>query len=86
MAPSALPTPETRPLKFILKNIDRYIYVRLKDNTILYGRLVACDTNMNIVLLDAEEKNSKEETLIKYGKVFIRGNNIVYFRFPELSA
>jgi len=79
-------TSDIKPLRFVLKNINKYIYIRLKDNTLLYGKLAACDPNMNVVLMDAEEKNTNGDTIIKYGKVFIRGNNIIYFQFPDLPV
>ncbi len=86
MASRTATTPEVKPLRFVLRNLNKYIYIRLKDNTLLYGRLAACDTNMNVVLMEAEEKNNDGETIIKYGKVFIRGNNIIYFQFPDLPV
>jgi small nuclear ribonucleoprotein (snRNP)-like protein len=40
--------------------------------------------NMNIILTDAEEQNDNGETIVKYGKVFIRGNNILYVQVRDI--
>lgn len=72
------------PLGLIYKVINKHVNVRLKDNTLLYGNLIGCDTNMNIILTDAEEQNDNGETIVKYGKVFIRGNNILYVQVKDV--
>ncbi|MEM3833597.1 MAG: LSM domain-containing protein [Thermoprotei archaeon] len=72
------------PLGLIYKVINKHVNVRLKDNTLLYGSLAACDTNMNIILINAEEQNDNGETIVKYGKVFIRGNNILYVQVKDI--
>lgn len=72
------------PLGLIYKVINKHVNIRLKDNTLLYGNLIGCDTNMNIILADAEEQNDNGETIVKYGKVFIRGNNILYVQVRDI--
>jgi len=36
------------------------------------------DNNMNLIMDDTEEINDNGETKIKYGKILVRGNNILY--------
>ncbi|MFP3191325.1 MAG: LSM domain-containing protein [Thermoproteota archaeon] len=68
----------TSPLKLIYKCVNDVITVYLKDHTILKGLLLMADNNMNLIMDDAEEINDNGETKIKYGKILVRGNNILY--------
>ncbi len=70
------------PLKLIFKCINDTVTVYLKDNTQYRGVLVSADQNMNLILEDAEEITSNGETKIKYGKILVRGNNILYISVP----
>jgi len=68
----------TSPLKLIYKCVNDVITVYLKDHTILKGLLLMADNNMNLIMDDTEEINDNGETKIKYGKILVRGNNILY--------
>ncbi|HLI45714.1 MAG TPA: LSM domain-containing protein [Geobacterales bacterium] len=70
------------PLKLMFRCVNDVITVYLKDNTQYRGVLISADQNMNLILDDAEEINSNGETKIKYGKILVRGNNILYISVP----
>jgi small nuclear ribonucleoprotein len=40
------------------------------------------DTYMNLILVDAEEF-SRQDLLANYGKVVIRGNNVLFIRLEK---
>jgi small nuclear ribonucleoprotein len=40
------------------------------------------DTYMNLILVDAEEFN-RQDLLANYGKVVIRGNNVLFIRLEK---
>ncbi|RLE66642.1 MAG: Sm ribonucleo [Thermoprotei archaeon] len=67
------------PLKLLVKSINNNILVKLKDGSELTGVLEQCDPTMNIVLDEAKEiSENNGELLVNYGKVFIRGSNILF--------
>jgi len=70
------------PLKLMFRCINDTIIVYLKDNSQYRGILISADQNMNLILDEAEEINSNGETKIKYGKILVRGNNILYISVP----
>lgn len=74
------------PLKLMFRCVKDNVTVWLKDHTILRGNLYLADPNMNLILVDAEEINDNGEVKVKYGKVFIRGNNILYILVPSSSS
>ncbi|MDT7886063.1 MAG: LSM domain-containing protein [Thermoproteota archaeon] len=74
------------PLKLMFRCVKDTVTVWLKDHTILRGNLYLADPNMNLILIDAEEINDNGEVKVKYGKVFIRGNNILYISVPPSQA
>ncbi len=75
-------TEQISPLKLMFKCINDTVVVYLKDNTQYRGILLSADQNMNLILGDAEELNSNGEPKIKYGKILVRGNNILYISVP----
>lgn len=69
----------TEPLKLLSKNLHEEIVVKLKDGRTCKGILENCDNYMNLILRDAEEvDDSGSNAEVKYGKVLIRGNNILW--------
>ncbi len=66
-----------RPLTLLMKSVGSNVRLKLKDNSIYVGRLIECDEHMNVILQNAQEIID-EEKRIGYGKIFIRGNNILY--------
>lgn len=66
-----------RPLNTLMRNLNNMIIVKLKNNLSYKGRMIKCDTYMNMLLEGASEFDD-ENLIANYGNVFIRGNNILY--------
>jgi small nuclear ribonucleoprotein len=56
--------------------------VRLKNEVEYRGRMNNVDTYMNLILVDAEEFNGTD-VVANYGKVVIRGNNVLFIRLEK---
>ncbi len=68
-----------RPLTALTKNLNANIVVKLKNGIEYKGRMVKCDTYMNIIL-DGASEFYESKCIANYGNVFIRGNNILYIQ------
>jgi small nuclear ribonucleoprotein (snRNP)-like protein len=66
-----------RPLNALMKNLNSNVVVKLKNDIEYRGRMVKCDTYMNIIL-DGASEFYESNCIANYGNVFIRGNNILY--------
>lgn len=66
------------PLRLLQKSVDTKILVKLKDGTEYIGRLERSDISMNLILENAMQVNERSEPIANYGKILIRGNNILY--------
>ena len=69
--------PSKKPLNVLIKQMNSYIGVTLKNNIEYRGAMVHCDSYMNIILDGASEYNNSQ-LVANYGKVLVRGNNILY--------
>ena len=56
--------------------------VRLKSELDYRGRMSNVDPYMNVILLDAEESENGNK-IANYGKVVIRGNNVLYIKIED---
>lgn len=77
------------PLDMIKLNINRQIYIKLRNDRELTGKLNAFDQHLNMILQDAEETHTSveldEETFEQVYKqnkrtmpmVFIRGDGVI---------
>ncbi|MCR4368965.1 MAG: small nuclear ribonucleoprotein [archaeon] len=65
-----------RPFDLLNDSIGKGVLVELKGSTSFRGTLMAFDVHMNIVLEDAE-KLENGETKSKYGKILLRGDNVL---------
>lgn len=73
---SNTPTMQSRPFDLLNESIGKNVLVELKGNLQFRGVLKAFDVHMNIVLENAESlENGNPKT--KYGKVVLRGDNIL---------
>lgn len=70
-------SPNQRPLDTLNEAIGSTVLIRLKGGRDLRGKLVSYDTHVNLVLEDAEELQS-EEASKRFGKMVIRGDNVVF--------
>jgi len=67
------------PLKALASALNNNILVKLKDGSEIIGILEQSDTSMNLVLSEAKEIDEKDGKLLaNYGRIFIRGSNILY--------
>ena len=71
-----------RPLTTLQRAISRKVSVRLKNETEYKGKMSNVDSYMNLILVDAEEFNGQTH-LANYGKVVIRGNNVLFIKLEN---
>jgi len=71
-----------RPLSTLQRSINRKVAVRLKSELEYRGKMNNVDSYMNLILVDAEEYNGSE-VVANYGKVVIRGNNVLFIRLEK---
>ena len=67
---------ETRPLDVLNRGREKRIVIILKNGKEISGKLQAFDIHLNMWLSDAEV--SDNEVTKKYGKLLVRGDNMVY--------
>lgn len=70
----------SEPLKLLFRSVNKTIIVKLKDGSEYMGRLIKCDPTMNLTMTDTQELNNDGNAKTKFGKVLIRGNNILYVK------
>jgi small nuclear ribonucleoprotein len=76
---NSTPQPSKKPLSVLQKAISRSASIRLKNEIEYRGKVSNVDPYMNVILTDAEEYvNGKLSA--NYGKIVIRGNNVLYIR------
>jgi small nuclear ribonucleoprotein len=56
--------------------------VRLKSDLEYRGKMTNVDSYMNLILVDAQEY-SKGVLSAQFGKVVIRGNNVLFIKFED---
>lgn len=71
-------------MKTLQKMVGKHVIVRLKNNKVLRGVLVNYDDCMNLILDDGEEMDQRgENVVVKYGKLVVRGTQILYITSEE---
>ena len=71
-----------RPLDALNQAKGKRVITELKNKRQVIGTLTAFDIHLNLVLDDAEERNENGDMSRKLGRVFIRGD-MVLFISPE---
>lgn len=71
-----------RPITALQRAINRKVSVRLKSEYEYRGKMSNIDSYMNLILVDAEEFNGGTH-LANYGKVVIRGNNVLFIKLEN---
>lgn len=72
-----------KPLQMLEKAVNKHVSVKLKGSELEYrGKMCNVDSYMNVILVDAEEY-SGENLSANFGKVVIRGNNILFVRIDD---
>ena len=79
---SSQPSPAKRPLNVLQKATNKQVSVLLKNELEYRGKMSNVDSFMNVILMDAEE-SEKGSKKANYGKVVIRGNNVLYIRIED---
>lgn len=64
------------------KATNKLVSVRLKNELEYRGRMFNVDSYMNVILMDAEESENGSKKA-NYGKVVIRGNNVLYIKIED---
>ena len=70
------PPQPKRPLSVLQKATNRNVAVKLKNEIEYRGKMSNVDPYMNVILVDAEESENGAKKA-NYGKVVIRGNNVL---------
>ena len=76
------PAPAKRPLNVLQKATNKQVSVRLKNEIEYKGKMANVDPYMNVILMDAEELENGSKKA-NYGKVVIRGNNVLYIKIED---
>lgn len=66
------------PIKALSKAKGKSIQARLKNGIVYKGVLEQSDNFMNLILTNVEE--IVEDSIIKYPKAFVKGNNLIYVK------
>ena len=75
-------TTAKRPLTTLQKNTKKSVIVRLKNDVEYKGKIVNVDSYMNLIMSDAEELKD-EKTAEKYGRIILRGNNVLFIKLED---
>ena len=68
-----------RPLTSLQKAVNKEVAVRLKMELEYRGKMINVDPYMNVILVDATEYSGGNPSAT-YGKIVIRGNNVLFIR------
>lgn len=69
--------PSKKPLNVLVKQLNSYVAVVLKNGVEYRGTMVQCDGHMNLIL-DGATEYVNGEMVANYGTILVRGNNILY--------
>jgi len=69
--------PSKKPLNVLVKQLNSYVAVVLKNGVEYRGTMVQCDGHMNLIL-DGATEYVNGEIVANYGTILVRGNNILY--------
>ncbi len=70
-------TTNERPFDLLNKSVGQRVFIRLKNNVNIRGRMSSFDAHMNVVLEEAEELDGSE-LKTKLGTILLRGGNIIF--------
>ena len=74
----------TKPLNKLQRSINKNVMVRLKNDVEYRGQMTNVDAYMNVILNDAEEF-ADGSLSANFGKVVIRGNNVLFINIrPDI--
>ena len=71
-----------KPLNVLQNAVGKRVTVRLKTDVEYRGDMDNVDAFMNVILTDAEELTGNEHAT-KYGKVIVRGDNVLFIQIAD---
>ena len=71
-----------RPLTTLQKSTKKQVTVRLKNEVEYKGKMDNVDSYMNLIMTDAEEIHD-DKVIANYGRVIVRGNNVLFIRLEN---
>ncbi len=71
--------PSKKPLNLLVKKLNSEVSIKLKNDVEFRGKMIDCDSHMNVILEGATEYRS-DSPAANYGSVILRGSNILYVR------
>lgn len=71
-----------RPLTILQKSTKKKVTVRLKNEVEYKGKMDNVDSYMNLIMTDAEEIH-ESKTIANYGRVIVRGNNVLFIKLEN---
>jgi small nuclear ribonucleoprotein len=69
--------PSKKPLNLLVKKLNSEVSIKLKNDVEFRGKMIDCDSHMNVILEGATEYRS-DSPAANYGSVILRGSNILY--------
>lgn len=63
---------------------NQEILVELKNGETVYGKLLNCDSWMNVTLSEVIHNFNDGDKFDKLNEIYIRGNHIKFLRLPDL--
>lgn len=67
--------------KILEESLGKTVLIKLRGNRKLRGRLEGFDLHMNLVLENAEDISTTDNTL-KLGRIIVRGDNVILISPP----
>jgi len=77
-----LSEPIKKPLTVLQKAVNKQVSIRLKNDHEYKGKMMNIDQYMNVILTNAEE-HSDDSISANYGKLVIRGNNVLFIKIES---
>lgn len=71
-----------RPLTNLQRNTKKMVTVRLKNEVEYRGKMDNVDNYMNLIMTNAEEMQG-DKVVGKYGRVIVRGNNVLFIKLEN---
>ena len=75
-------TTTKRPLTTLQKSTKKNIVVRLKNEVEYKGKMENVDSYMNLIMTAAEDL-SNGKPIGKFGRVIVRGNNVLFIKLQD---
>ena len=74
--------PSRKPLNLLVRKLQADVSVRLKNDAEYRGKMIDCDSHMNIILDGAREYRGGDPST-NFGSLIVRGSNVLYICVSE---